>query len=481
MSSKSFQNASKLNGIVSVLEFGADPTGATDSSAAINAALAAGNSIEFPWGIYKCKDIVAGTTKSLYCNGSIFKPAAGANWTIKLTGFRPQIFDAYFDGGLADPIPNDGQHAALMVGDDTLNCEFFTIQNCMWVNHNVCLYIGGNNTFTASKGFISQCQMMSYLSCGIIVAKNALDCFFTDINIRAQLQRDSTDTYDIPRRNSIGFYHNATGSTIAFGGHLLNSVTCLNSELGFKLTDSQLVSLENCIADGLCGSGYQVGTTAGGASNHINFSNCFAGTCKVGYEIVGNSLYISLIAPTTKFTGQIPPWSGPEYFLTSGVYAVPRDLYFGVGSNVSFSGWNAFGTSAFSYFFAGTISVSETQGISLGSAATVAAASTVYLTPSGALATDLLAFVAPKRGIIYNLTAQCDTAPGSGQSFTYTARKNSIDQGTVATITGAGVFVGSSNAITEFSQGDNISLKLVTSTTAAASNHRVSLKVAYFG
>jgi hypothetical protein len=41
MSSKSFQNASNLNGIVSVLQFGADPTGAADSTGAFQAVLSA--------------------------------------------------------------------------------------------------------------------------------------------------------------------------------------------------------------------------------------------------------------------------------------------------------------------------------------------------------------------------------------------------------------------------------------------------------
>ena len=54
MSSKSFQNASKLNGIVSVLQFGAVGDGVTDDAAAFNAALASGaKNIYFPAGTYR--------------------------------------------------------------------------------------------------------------------------------------------------------------------------------------------------------------------------------------------------------------------------------------------------------------------------------------------------------------------------------------------------------------------------------------------
>ena len=53
MSSKSFQNASKLNGIVSVLQFGAVGDGVTDDLLAFQAAIATGCTIGVPRGTYK--------------------------------------------------------------------------------------------------------------------------------------------------------------------------------------------------------------------------------------------------------------------------------------------------------------------------------------------------------------------------------------------------------------------------------------------
>jgi len=56
MSSKSFQNASKLNGIVSVLQFGAVGDGVTDDTAAIQAALNSvlyGGNVQLPTGTFK--------------------------------------------------------------------------------------------------------------------------------------------------------------------------------------------------------------------------------------------------------------------------------------------------------------------------------------------------------------------------------------------------------------------------------------------
>jgi hypothetical protein len=64
MSSKSFQNASKLNGIVSVLQFGAVGDGVTDDTAAIQAAIdfASANNLGaevfFPPGVYRTTSVI---------------------------------------------------------------------------------------------------------------------------------------------------------------------------------------------------------------------------------------------------------------------------------------------------------------------------------------------------------------------------------------------------------------------------------------
>jgi parallel beta-helix repeat protein len=80
MSSKSFQNATKLNGIVgiSVLQFGATGDGVTDDRAAIQAALDSNYCIEFPPGTYAISD-------ALTVNGVSKKLFSLANATIKRT------------------------------------------------------------------------------------------------------------------------------------------------------------------------------------------------------------------------------------------------------------------------------------------------------------------------------------------------------------------------------------------------------------
>lgn len=480
MSSKAFQNADKLNDlVVNVKDYGAVGDGITDDSTAIQAAINAQNSVFFPWGIYKCKDIVVGTHKSLYCNGSIFRPAAGANWVFKLVNFKPALFDAYFDGS-SDPIPNDLAHAAVMVGDDTVVCKYALIQNCTWVNHTLPLLIGGNDSYAATQGMVTNCNLINFASRGILIKKNALDFTFTDINIRAGTVAVSGGSN--PKTGAIGFQHVGTGTTIGRGGHLLNSIASLESETGFQFTDSELITLENCVADSVSGAGYQITTTGpysvGTGSQKIKFDNCFAGTCKIGFEITGGAIDTFISSPSTFYQGVIPPWGSPTFYKTTGNYAVARDIYLDATSSLFLSAWDA---DAYSSLFSGTISIAESQGFSVGSTSTVAAASTVYLTTAGALASELMYFVAPKKGMVYGLTAQCGLAPGASQSFVYTLRKQLADSGTTATITGASSFSATTNAITMFNEGDVLSVKLVTSATAAASNHRVGLKIAYFG
>ena len=70
MSSKSFQNASKLNGIVSVLQFGAVGDGTTDNSAAFSAAIdtissAGGGILSIPRGVYKVASRIYKTVSNI--------------------------------------------------------------------------------------------------------------------------------------------------------------------------------------------------------------------------------------------------------------------------------------------------------------------------------------------------------------------------------------------------------------------------------
>jgi hypothetical protein len=80
---------------VNVLDFGADPTGATDSTTAIANAIAAGQRIEFPPGVYQCnillenvssKYLVGQTQAHSGTNGALLIPADNTKPVIEVGG-----------------------------------------------------------------------------------------------------------------------------------------------------------------------------------------------------------------------------------------------------------------------------------------------------------------------------------------------------------------------------------------------------------
>lgn len=87
MSSKSFQNASKLNGIISVLQFGAVGDGVTDDTAAIQAAITAvqaqgGGTVNFPAGTFKCLNEITLNPIGAFLFHDVYLQGAGAEATI---------------------------------------------------------------------------------------------------------------------------------------------------------------------------------------------------------------------------------------------------------------------------------------------------------------------------------------------------------------------------------------------------------------
>ena len=105
----------KLQESVSVLDFGADPTGVTDSSTAIQAAIAAADRIYFPGGIYKCnltlqavngKHLIGASVGNANTNptsGVKLIPNNSANPVISVIGWAIDVWleNFYIDSNLA--------------------------------------------------------------------------------------------------------------------------------------------------------------------------------------------------------------------------------------------------------------------------------------------------------------------------------------------------------------------------------------------
>lgn len=108
------------------------------------------------------------------------------------------------------------------------------------------------------------------------------------------------------------------------------------------------------------------------------------------------------------------------------------------------------------------------------------ASATRYFSPSGSSTTENDAvFIAPFAGTISLMRAQCASAPGGGQTFTFTVRKNFADTSMVATITGAASFdtgAITSNPVT-VAAGDVVALKFVGTSGATSSAFRAIIVI----
>lgn len=111
--------------------------------------------------------------------------------------------------------------------------------------------------------------------------------------------------------------------------------------------------------------------------------------------------------------------------------------------------------------------------------ANIAAATTTYLGPNGAQSTEGFALWTPANSTTF-ATIQIGTgAPGAGQSYTYTLRKNSADTALTCTISGAASYSCSASGAVSYSPGDEFNIKVVTSAAAAAAPHRYNVTLGY--
>jgi len=460
---------SKMRDVVSVKDFGAVGDGVTDDSAAFNAALAAANTVYLPWAVYRVKDITISTHKSLYGNGSIIRAAASAANIFNLTGFKPYLADCYLDDASANILPSIGVNGGVVIVD----AIYPTVTNCQFLNMHSGLVLRVSSVIPANqvtKGTFSDLVFDTIQSRGIYIGPNVNSCVFD--NAQMYVGQVPSGGNAIPKAGCIGFQIVSTGTNNAAGGHFVSKIAVLEAETGFDLTDAVLVNFEQCIADSLKGAGYQIN----GACNYIKFNNCFAGTCLEGFKITGTSSFIWLNSVDTVLQGVVPPWGDPTNFFNAGS---PFDISIKNTASVRVGAWMG---DTYLWQQDNGASVSFDGGSQLYSASTsaISSATTVYFTPVGQSATEELTFVAPQKGLLYGLSAQSVSAPGAGQSYTYTARVAFADTLLTCQTSGASAFGSSANYPVTFNAGDNITVKLVTSASAASGNHRVVAQLRYF-
>lgn len=106
----------------------------------------------------------------------------------------------------------------------------------------------------------------------------------------------------------------------------------------------------------------------------------------------------------------------------------------------------------------------------------VTSGKTIYLGLFGDLTEGVVTIPMPACTIT-ELRCRATTAPGAGQSFTYTLRKNGSDQSSLEASISDSNTEGSDTGSVAFSAGDKLAIKLVTSAGAATASHLWSIKL----
>jgi len=443
-----------------VEDFGAVGDGVTDDSAAFQAALTAKVTVHLDGSKqYVVKDVNLTNSRTIIGNGARVKAAAGASYIFKLRDYSPHIQDIYISECVAS-------EAAIVFGGS----RFASLNNIRIINSSAAAILFKANVLTSDtlssvgKPQLSNIHIEEFQSCGLDIRSNVFE-----INaVNVYIDSGTNATFDQPRAGTYGVKVVSTGSTVAYGGHLYVNVTTINSQWGWHFTDATLTKMDSCIADGHSSDGISIN----GNCNFFDIYDTFIGTCGRSINVSGTSINNAFSGIRSITVGVIPPWGAAPFF----TYSAP---FYDVGVNdtatVSIDTESWFG--GIKALAATNNSINWVGGdkFDLISTTTVAAASTVYFGPAGQFAQILNAVWVPSTACrVIGFFIATNDAAGAGESFTYTINVQGVDTAMTATSSGASSFGAETFTapVIDVAKNHSITLKLVTSAGATATNHR---------
>lgn len=452
--------ANRFSNAAFVEDFGAVGDGVTDDSAAFQSALTAKSTIHLDGSkMYVVKNVNLTNSRTIIGNGARIKAAAGATYIFKLRDFSPHIQDIYVSGSTASD-------AAIVFGGS----RFASIHNVRVLNCSSAGILFKTNVLTndalssVAKSQLSNVHVEGFQTSGLDIRSNV-----NEINaVNVYLDSGLNPTFNGPRANTYGVKVVSTGSTSAFGGHLFVNVTTINSQWGWHFTDAELTKLDSCIAD----SHSSDGISLNGTCQYFDIADTFIGTCGRSINVSGTSSNISLSGIRSIFVGLIPTWGAAPFFTYTAPFydlAVNDTASVSVDTDAWFGSINSLAATNSSINWVGG------DKFDLISTSTIASGSTVYFGPAGQTSVINNALWVPSTACrIIGFYVATGLAPGSGESFTYTINVNGVDTAITAASSGASSFVAQTFTAASVSVAKNepITLKLVTSAGAVATNHR---------
>lgn len=457
----------------SSLAFGIPQIGGLDISAALQTALNSGASFisllpAANQGIYTVHDVTIPSGVTLFAPGVYCNDAPGAQWGIKLTGFNSCLYGLQYSNAT-----NCAQGA--IVVDDGNWCR---VDGVRVINATTPFLLksssNGGNGRGCARTQLSNLVAVAFTGVGVDTAANVHDT--QAVNIYCDSNTVAGVGGQIPRAGATGFRFVGTGSTVAFGGHQYTNCNAINMQTGWQFTDTNLIKLDNCIADSLSGIGYNLT----GSTNQIDLDNCFAGVCAGAVVGAGTSAENRVRGLRSNAIGNIPGFGGSNWYSSAGFSAPFYDIQ-QTGTAVlamDLDSWHAVGTNAHSFNEAVAQSIEFTGGMVLNfnSLTSIPTNTTTFLALSGNSATESGTQIIIPLSSVANalrIVIQADTAPGAGQSFTYNLRVNSVNTAITATTAGAGVFQATvSGGPVGINANASLSLRVTSSNGAAAAFHR---------
>lgn len=436
---------SKSRDWVSVLDFGADPTGVSDSSAAFTEALATSYLVYVPpansGAQYIVHDVTIPGGCTVFAYGAQFKDQAGANWMFKLTGYSARLLGAYVYSAL-----NCSQAVVIVENGVLVELQGIRIYNC--INGIRIQATTGNYTDHVQ---LVDCYVDTFTGIGFQAGPNCSETRAVNCYVDAGLVSGTGGL--IPRAGTTGFYLYGTGSTYAYGGHCFTQCQASNTQDGWYFNNSNLVNLVGCISDDNSARGFAFD----GTTNLCTMTGCFTGPAWVGLYAGGTVQTVWATGLTTINNGSIVSGYGSNFYTsaTAGYngYTMPGSAYdVQVASTaditVDAAGWLASQGSAHAYNVASgaNLALTGARQLDFSSNTAVATTTTAYIGPGGQLAFDgESVWVAPFNCVVQQMYVQFTAAPGAG-TITVTMRVNGSNTAlTTGALTGSGVF--SSNIV----------------------------------
>lgn len=455
--------AAKLSQTISVIDFGADPTGSVDSTTAITTASRSNTTIFFPPGTYKVTNLVLTNIHNITWLGA---GVGGVTITTTTPGTMVTMNGGNFsiiDGFNFLPTGTLANSTGLLIQNGTGNT---TIRNCLfqlWTNAG-CKCVGTIGTTLSGNKFYDNffLQNASVAGVGQLDMTYNNDFFIT----HNQFGIINTGTFGFP---TYGIQANNCGNG-QFDSNFVWSNTVGANFVNCPFARIFSNRFEQSQKEGFIANGCTVvqfnnnwlnnnGNLTTNTYNDMRWISCSGMTIQgnQGYDWLGG-------VPQEKYFGSIE--SSSQRFVISGNQANPAP--------------SGYATAA--WFFDSTTpatSVTTDGALKYSSGNTVAAATTTFLGQGVSVGAFFIGQqYLEKTHTIVQLIGECTGAPGAGQTFVYTLFKNGSATGLTLTISGASTFQAVSNATTvieDVANGSSYSVQLVTSAGAVAAAHAVQV------